>query len=146
MATLDATDVVEARDAVASRVTARLGRVTPAGAVVGCAYAVDGRLKGVRWFANSRVFELFREVLVRTLDAITARAGNAPKAPPSLAPTVVKELIEAVDASEQKREQATAAENVNEYYFSGEGYGSRTRLKPKAGRKAVEVSSDCAAR
>jgi len=43
MATLDATDVVEARDALASRVMARLGRVTPAGAVVGCAHASTAR-------------------------------------------------------------------------------------------------------
>jgi hypothetical protein len=147
-ATLDDASIRGERDALARRVLGHLDQVNPQRAVVGMAYAVDGRIRGVRWFAHHRIFQLFRSTLVNTsaLDAIVARAGGPVRRSPALQPRAVADFIAEVDAAEQKRERATAAENVNTYSESESGYGSKTRLKSKKGKGQVEVSSDYVAK
>ena len=145
-ATLDDVTVTRQRDALAARIAVHLANLKPAESVVGFAYAVDGEVRAVRWFAHHRIFMLFVETLANTsaLDAITARGGRPPQTPPALEPRVVTQFIAEVDASRNKEERATAAENVNEYSRSRRGYGSKTRYRPAPKAAEVEVSSDYA--
>ena len=49
-------EIGKKRDALARSVAGYLQNVQPAGAVVGFAYAVDGKVEGARWFVNHELF------------------------------------------------------------------------------------------
>ena len=135
-----------------------LDGVSPSMSVVGYAYAVDGKVKAVRWFAHHRVFGMFREVLVNTAvaDALTARAGadaaDAERAAAISAKTVatfVEEARKAPVAAAEVRE--TDADNVNEYEETSKAYRSKTMMKTKKGAPGkpapkVPMSVDFAAK
>lgn len=149
-ATLDDVDVKRKIASLATRVRGALDAAEPKDRMVGLAYAIDGRVRAVRWFAHRRIFELFSERLaaVAALDALTAQNGKAPKAPPPLAPRDVLAQMRDVDASAAQQAD-TAASNVNEYRKSERGYGSAVKLKPKtsasgapAARPAPTLSKD----
>lgn len=144
MATLDDNEVARRRGELATKVNAYLQSVTDNTGVVGIAYAVGGKVRGVRWFANHRVFELFRATLVNTaaVDALTAQArGEAPR-PSTVLPSAVSEFIAGIDEAKVKEHRATAASNVNDYKETDAGFGSKTTLKPAASREAIDVSAD----
>jgi hypothetical protein len=88
----------------------------------------------VRWFANHTIFELFEETLVNTaaVDAITAREGKPPVAPPELKPIAVKQFIAELDKVKSQRTSETAGDNLNDYAEAEKGYRSETKLKPKS--------------
>jgi hypothetical protein len=150
MATLDDPEVALKRTQLAGKIQTYLAAVTPKRAVVGYAYAVDGKIKGVRWFINHRVFRLFQEPLVNTsaIDAITAQAGAPPKRPPALAAKKVVSFVENANKVTEKKRKETKGANVNYYFESDKAYGSSTKIRvtPKMPGKpapaAVEVSSD----
>jgi hypothetical protein len=159
LATLDDGDVAKHRAALAGRVLAFLGGVKPSKDVVGIAYAVDGRVRGARWFVNHTIFDLYRETLANTaaVDAITAVAARDPQKPAptaaslALAPAAVDAFIHDVAATKVKAERDTQAANVNEYREGEKGYGSKTMFKPRAAAhapaaaapaKAIELSED----
>lgn len=159
LATADDAELKGERDGLARRILSDLDGVEPATSVVGYAYAVDGEVAGVRWFAHHRIFRMFREVLVNTAvaDAMTARAhqaaqGGAEAAAPVHAKAVasfVKEAKQAPVAAAEERD--TAADNVNLYQESGKAYRSTTVMKrrPAPGNpapKKVPVSVDFAAK
>lgn len=154
LATADDAEVKRERDALSRRILRDLDGVSPAASVVGYAYAVDGKVKAVRWFAHHRVFGMFREVLVNTAvaDAMTARAasdGTAPTTERATAKTVaafVDEAKKAPVAAAEVRE--TAADNVNEYQETSKAYRSKTMMKTKGAKPApkVPVSVDFAAK
>ncbi|MBN2191320.1 MAG: hypothetical protein JW751_00765 [Polyangiaceae bacterium] len=85
MATLDAPDVAAQRTALAGAVKEYLARGKAPEDLVGVAYAVDGRIKGVRWFANHSLFSLFEETLINTaaVDAVTSPGRPAGDATPA---------------------------------------------------------------
>jgi hypothetical protein len=101
--------------------------------VVGFAYAIDGQLRGVRWFAHRRVFGLFRESLLEAaaLDAITAQGTEPPKTPPPLSAADVTARMKRVEAEAAPVAAETAGSNVNEYKKSSSGARSSVHLKPK---------------
>jgi hypothetical protein len=124
--------------------------VQPAGTVVGYACAIDGEVKGVRWFAHHRVFAMFRELLINTVivDAITARTGEGTSAAPPSAKSVVAFVRGFRKVAEKTRE--TQAENVNEYTAAEKSYRATTVFKPKARKgarppKPMQMSVDMAA-
>jgi hypothetical protein len=92
MATIDDPALLKERDALTAQIEAALAATKPQEDLVGVAYAIDGDVKGARWFSHHKVFELVRKKIVASiaLDVITARAearraGRAaapPKAPP----------------------------------------------------------------
>jgi hypothetical protein len=144
MATVDATDVVQRRTLLAQKVDAYLKSVTPAESVVGFAYAVDGKVKSVRWFSNHKVFQLFRGTLESTaaMEAITIMAedqaaGKAAAPPPMVAPAAVSTFVKDIQDSHVKEERATPAMNVNELRESGKGYSSATKWKPASAPAAA---------
>src|SRR5688500_5434080 len=64
MASMDDQGVIRKRSALAKRIADKLTAVEPSSALVGFAYAVNSRVKGVRWFSSNALFKTFREVLV----------------------------------------------------------------------------------
>jgi ARG and Rhodanese-Phosphatase-superfamily-associated Protein domain len=151
MATLDDPDVVRRREALAGRVTSHLQSIEPKDGVVGLAYAVDGKVRAVRWFASHQVFELARPSLVNTaaVDALTATAADPTPGGPKAAPgnTTASDVLAFVREVQDKavqEERDTRAGNKNEYKESPNAYGSRTMLKsaPAASAAPVPLSSD----
>lgn len=151
LATADDAEVKAQRGKLSRRVLADLDAVKPSQAVVGYAYAIDGTVMGVRWFAHHDVFGLFREVLVNTaiVDAITARGESvAPvEAAPPTARAVVAFVSEARKAPAEAEVRQTAADNTNEYTESDNAYRSETVVESKSGgagvpKKKVKMSVD----
>jgi hypothetical protein len=137
LATLDDGEVAKHRAALASQVIAYLKEVRPANDVVGIAYAVDGRVRGARWFINHSIFDLYRTTLVNTaaVDAITAAGSRDPQKArepvPVLTPGAVTAFIDEIEAAKVKAARDAAAA-ANEYRESSRGYGSRTMMKMPA--------------
>jgi len=133
-ATLDDKEVARRQAALTAKIQGHLAQVQPRSSVVGFAYAVDGRIKGVRWFINHWVYAQFSSMLIQgaSLDAITAQAGKPPKAPPAMKPQAVASFVSDIEAAKKRRRQVTAADNVNDYAETAKGAGSKTRYKPAA--------------
>lgn len=156
LATADDVEVKLERDALARKILGDLDGVRPAASVVGYAYAVDGKVKAVRWFAHHRVFGMFRQVLVNTAvaDAMTARATAEGKTPAAAvtAKSVAAFVEEAKSAPVAAAEvRDTDADNVNEYEETSKAYRSKTMMKTKKGPKGkpapkVPMSVDFAAK
>jgi ARG/rhodanese/phosphatase superfamily protein len=145
MATMDDGEVARKRADLASRVNLVL-TAAPSDPVVGFAYAVDGKVRGARWFANHRIFELYRPTLANTaaVDALTAQAEAAasgqPRSPaPAVAPAAVSDFVSGIEEAKLKDERRTQADNVNEYRETDKGYGSSTVAKPAASPAAPPV-------
>jgi hypothetical protein len=139
MASVDAGDIAARRTALARKVNDFLA-AQPKDDLVGVAYAVDGKVKAVRWFANRGVFQMFRSTLVQTaaMEAITAQSQTAaagrpvaPVAPPSA--SSVSHFVQDVQSGAIKEQRATPALNDNEIRESSAGYGATTLLKASAG-------------
>jgi hypothetical protein len=149
MATLDDPEIAQKREALARRVVSHLDSIEPKDGVVGLAYAVDGKIRAVRWFASHTIFELARPSLTNTaaVDALTAQASQPEQTasmPPK--PSDVVAFVREIQENQVKEERDTRAANKNEYRESESGYGSRTMLKsaPASGPagKPVSISSD----
>lgn len=138
MATLDDNAVKAARERLlrASKAALRTGNFQQ---TVGIGYAIDGDVRGVRWFENHDLFETFEDFLLGTaaVDAITARKGGAAKPAPAMAPKAVDDFVADIEAAAEVEERDTAGSNRNEYKRSQKGYGSKTRLKHKASEKPL---------
>jgi hypothetical protein len=134
-ATLDDGEVAQHKAAMVERVLGYLRSVAPAGGVVGIAYAVDGRVRGARWFANHSIYDLYATTLANTaaVDAITAAASRGPGKPPpaavALTPASVTSFIAEVEAGKVDATRETPAANTNEYQQSYRAWGSKTKLK-----------------
>src|SRR5688572_18988860 len=96
MATYDDAKVVADRRALAKAVGEKLDAATGSPTVLGFAYAVNGQVRGVRWFANKKVFEQHRDKLLQSaaVEAMLAGAPD-PKAKP-LRARDVRDFIEGV--------------------------------------------------
>lgn len=152
LASVDSADIAARRAAMAKEADAYLSTVQPTDDVVGLAYAVDGKVRSVRWFAHHRIFELFRGTLVGTaaMEAITARAeavaaGKPVTAAPAVAPSAVTRFVDDAQAAQVKEERSTPGLNVNEIRDSKDGYSAATKYKspaasPTAPPKPVSTS------
>ncbi|MBX3222422.1 MAG: hypothetical protein KF795_18030 [Labilithrix sp.] len=148
MATLDDAAVVKERSALVAQIDGVLATVTPQTDLVGVAYAIDGEVRGARWFSHHKVFELARKKVVASiaLDAITARAeaktaGRPPSTAPAPPASSVDTFVKNVEAQAIKEQRDTPAANVNEYKESADGFGSKTMMKG-ARPSAKPVSND----
>jgi hypothetical protein len=153
LASVDDAALARQRVELAAKIEAALAATRPQEDVVGIAYAIDGDIRGVRWFAHHAVFELVRKKLVNGIafDAIVARAeAEAQHRPPSgkpvPTPAAVDAFVKNVEDEAVKEQRDTAAANVNEYKESGQGYGSKTMFKGAASKPGASpkkpVSSD----
>jgi hypothetical protein len=133
-ASIDDQELTPKRAALADRLATSLNGLRPQREIVGVAYAIDGRVRGVRWFANHRLYELHRATLLQTaaLEAITAERAGAP--PPEAAAPItaeaVKTFVTEIEGEKVAEERPTAGENINDYRESKKGYGSSAKFKP----------------
>jgi hypothetical protein len=134
MASLGDEEIAAQTRALAKEIAGFLDGLRPQREVVGLAYAVEGRVRGARWFASHDLYALYREALFNTaaVEAVTARraaGGRAgPKAPPAT-PEAVKAFVSEIQAAPVAEERSTPGENVNRYKESKAGYGSTAALK-----------------
>jgi hypothetical protein len=138
-ATLDDAEITQQRAVLARQISDYLAQQPSARDIVGLAYAVEGKVRGVRWFANHDLFALYGEVLSNTaaLESITAVHGAAGTlrvnyVPPT--PEMVTEFVDEIDHATTVEERPTQGENVNTYKESKSGYGSSAALKPNTGK------------
>lgn len=141
LATVDDATLMKEREALAARLEKALATVAPRSSMIGFAYAVDGAIKGARWFGHHRLYAMHEKKLLRSvaLEAATAnaearaagKATNTAATPPPR--SAVEEFIASVDKQEVKEERETTAENVNEYKESEKAFGSSTKMKSKPG-------------
>ena len=145
LASMDDREVMSRRSALSKRIGEKLAAVEPKLELVGFAYSVNARVKGVRWFSSSALFKTFREVLINTVaaDAIAqsklAMEGAAP--PPA---AVVRFVTEIEKAPAQER--TTPAENANDYKRAPAGYSAKTKLRANPAAPAVPLSTDLMAK
>lgn len=151
LATIDDAEVQKKRAALAAEVTAHLRGVPQPTDVVGMAYAVSGKVRGVRTFMSHRIFRSYMEVLANTaaLEAITAAASGAPADAPAVDAAAVVAFVKAIESG-SRSERDTSAANANEYYDHAVGYGSKAVLKsaskaPPAAQAPAEASAAPAA-
>ncbi len=151
MATIDDATIVKERTALVARIDGALATVAPQADLVGVAYAIDGEVRGARWFAHHAVFELARTKVVASiaLDAITASAeaksaGRPDVTKPAPSPASVDTFVKNVETQAIKEQRDTPAANVNEYKESADAFGSKTMMKGAAGKPgpAKPLSND----
>lgn len=156
VASVDDATLGKQRADLAAKIDAALATVKPEGELVGVAYAIDGDVRGVRFFAHHNVFQINRKKLLHgiALESLTAKAeaearGTSVVAKPAPAPAAVETFVKSVEAERVKEARDTSAANVNEYKESAKAYGSKTMMKasPKrAAPPATPVSSDFTAK
>lgn len=152
MASADDPALAKKRSELASSAARALGSVKHRSHVVGVAYAVEGEVLGVRWFAGPKLFDLYRDTLLESaaFEAITAEAeakasGKASKTTPAKAADVSGFVarMESESVSEQKARHG----QVGAKKKADAGYASELSLEmpaasPGAKPKAAPVTKD----
>jgi hypothetical protein len=133
LATIDDAEVQKKRAALAAEVKAHLQGAPQPADVVGMAYAVSGKVRGVRTFMSHRIFRSYVDVLANTaaLEAITAAANGDPADAPKVDAAAVVAFVKAIESG-SRSERDTSAGNANSYYDHAVGYGSMAVLKSAA--------------
>jgi len=148
MATLDNAEIRKRRAALLGRITAQLGRVPHPRQVVGLAYAVDGRVRSVRWFFSNDLYRKFVGTLVNTaaVEALTAQAASRTSVRSSTAIEVnlasaadVRSFVQAFKKAAVRRRRVTRGLNDNVYYRSSQGYKSKAHLRNRGTDHPVSV-------
>lgn len=130
VATLSDKEVSRKRNDIADKLEGYLSDLGKPGSVVGLAYAVDGKVRGARWFINADVYRKFKATLVNTMatEAITAQAeakGNGRRMVTTKVPaSQVQEFISDLQKTAVKERKRTRALNENAYKENSEGYNS----------------------
>ena len=142
MATLDDADVAKQRAALVRAIDAALESAEAHAPVIGLGYAVDGKVRNVRWFQSPSTFALFRSTLLESaaLDALTAQQESGKRSAPKVEAAEAEGFIRDVEAGASEVRD-TDAQNRNEYKEGKAGYGSKTRLK-SAPAAAAPISQD----
>jgi hypothetical protein len=149
MASIDDAALTKERDALADRLGRALASITPRDSMIGFAYAIDGEIRGARWFAHHSLYAMHEQKLLRSIavDAALARAeakaeGKVVSASPPPKAEAVEAFLAAIDQQNVVEERDTTAENVNEYKESPKAYGSKLKLKMgKPGAVGTTASS-----
>lgn len=146
MATLDNVELRRRRQKLLAQLTARLGRLPHPRRLVGLAYAVEGRVRSVRWFFNRAVFLKFQNVLLTTaaLEALTARARARRRGAPAGRPVVaavrdVTAFIRSFAQPTSRKRRATDGLNDNYYRGNARGNQSITVLRSEGADNPVSV-------
>jgi hypothetical protein len=141
LASMDDGDLSRRRSALARRFEARLAALETRSELVGFAYAVNSRIKGVRWFSSHALFETFRSVLLNTAAADAIEGLDQPRAGEAPAPAAVVRFVTDIERAPAE-ERATQADNANDFKRAPAGYSAKTKLRAGAAAPAVPVSKD----
>jgi len=146
MATLDNVELRRRRQKLLAQLTAGLGRMPHPRRIVGLAYAVEGRVRSVRWFFNRAVFLKFQKVLLTTaaLEGLTARARARRRGAPAGRPVVaavgdVTAFIRSFAQPTRRKRRATDGLNDNYYRGNARGNQSITVLRSEGADNPVSV-------
>ncbi len=144
LATVNSADIVARRAALTKKTEAYLAEVQPSHDVVGFAYAIDGKVRSIRWFTDRKVFVMFEDVLVGTaaMEAITVQAEVAASGKPAATspPTTsadVSRFVKDVQDGTIKETRSTPGMNDNAVRETKAGYSSSTMFKPPAASPAA---------
>lgn len=155
LATLGAKDVQRKLKAIVAKAARHFDALPSKRKVVGFAYAIDNKVKSVRWFFGADIFKRFRAMLFRTaaVEVITTKGRATAKAKALHVQRFVASRLKA--RAVRTAEKAGAAETT--YSAAGKGYRSVTHYrvraqsprargrrspKPAARRRALTVSFD----
>jgi len=131
LATLDDAQIAQRRSAMASQLTSAVGRADRQDKLVGVAYAVDGKVKGVRWFAGTKLFQLHRDTLPHP-PAMEAIPPPAPRAACTAAPAPARAEAVAAFVTEMEKEavaeRKAKADDTVALKKNASGYASETIL------------------
>jgi len=131
MATLDADDVKSERRKLSASAAKALGAAPSQKQVLGVAYAIDGQVRGARWFASRQLWEQHRDKLLETaaLEALLAETKDKPK---KVAAKQVRDFVDGVGRSavHSKKKRAKAV-NTNLYKKSAKAGASEARVVKK---------------
>ena len=142
MATYDAKDVVAKRRALAKKVEAQLDGAPSPDAVMGIAYAIDGQIRGVRWFGSRNLFVAHRRQLLETaaVEAILAPAGKGK--PKAATAKTVRDFVEGVAKTEIKASKKRPKTlNTNHVRENPKAYSSEATLADEPAPVTVDVSA-----
>ncbi len=115
--------------------------------IVGLAYAIDGRVRMVRWYANHKLFTLLAPAVLNTaaLEAISIKSSAPKKKGSKITRTVHPKDVAKFVAARKKAirtiRRKTAGQNENVYRFSKKGYASRLLMKRKGTSAPVSAIS-----
>jgi hypothetical protein len=146
-ATLDDEEIKKRTSRLAEQARGHLAGGDRPNDVVGIAYAVDGHIRGVRWFAHKNVFGLFEAMLVESaaLEAVTAQSGAPPKPAPPMKPDEVTAFMAKVDRAADEEQKETEG-NVNRYKYAADAASSEVFLPASPGKpKAKPIGKDYSA-
>jgi len=148
LASVDDVALSKERDVFAARLEGSLAGANANDALVGFAYAIDGEIKGARWFGHHRLYAMHAKKLLRSiaLDAALSRAERKLRGQPIVegpppATSAVEEFLAGVDQQVIKEERDTKGANVNAYKESPKAYGSKMMLKSGSGKAASSATA-----
>lgn len=131
LATLDDAQIAQRRSQIATQLTTAVGRADRQDKLVGVAYAVDGKVKGVRWFAGTKLFQLHRETLLHTA-AMEAIAASASRPAGAAAPSPARAEAVAAFVTEMEKEavaeRKAKADDAVAVKKNASGYASETTV------------------
>ena len=145
MATLDADDVKDQRQKLSKAAAKALGGAPSSDEVLGVAYAINGQIRGARWFASRQLFEQHRDKLLETAALEALLAEPAPEAK-KLAAKEVRDFVDGVGRSavtaSKKRPKAV---NTNLYKKSAKAGASEARVVKKKRKANGELEDELSA-
>jgi hypothetical protein len=146
MATLDDAQVAKKRAGLVRAIDAALRSAETHAPLVGLGYAVDGKVRNVRWFQGPSAFALFRGTLVESaaLDALTVQEQTGRRSAPKVEAAAVDRFMRDIEAAASETRE-TDAQNRNEYKEGKSGYGSKTRMRSSR-PDAAPISHDYTAK
>ncbi len=146
LATLADEQVSRARNDLVEDVEDHIADLRDHSDVVGLAYAVDGQVRGARWFINHDIYGKFESTLVSTManEALTAQAAARSAGRPVDSSKVeaeeVQEFVDDLRTAAVKEKKKTEGGNENRYRESSRGYNSECIIEE--GGKAMPVTTD----
>jgi hypothetical protein len=145
MATYDDAELTKKRRALAKEATEKLAAVERPEAVLGLAYAVGGKVRNVRWFANRSLWDQHRGKLLQTA-AVEAMLWDGAAPEKALAARAVRDFIEdAAKAAVVETKKAPKAMNRNHFKKGKRAFASEARLDAPSGEESAPVTVDISA-
>jgi len=146
VATLSDGTIARKRRDLASKLEGYLSDVPSQSDMVGLAYAIDGEVRGARWFINRHIYTKFQETLINTMTTEAITAQSAAKAAGRKLDTSkvkagkVKKFVEKLQKAGVSKQKKTRAGNENRYRESDDGYNSECLIEKDG--QPMPVTSD----
>jgi len=146
LASLDDKEVSKRRKATKKKISKWIKGVPNREMMVGMAYAVDGEVKGARWFINNSVLSKFQDTLLNTMATEALTAASAAKSAGRKMVTrkakakEVQGFVTELRKSAVKKKEKTKGGNENRYRETDKGFASDCVMDVDG--EAMPVTSD----